>query len=153
MDADQPIGKVSTLARVVAGSVASPRLYVVLFGGFASLALFLALLGIYGTVSYSVALRTREIGIRLALGARREDVLRLVFGQGIRLVALGLALGLLTSLALTRLLTSLLYGVKPSDPATLTVVVFALGISALLACWLPAERATRVDPMVALRED
>ena len=153
VDADQPIGKVSTLARAVAGSVASPRLYVVLFGGFAAMALLLAVLGIYGTVSYSVGQRTRELGIRLALGAQREDVLRLVLGQGTRLIVIGLALGLLASLALAGLLKSLLYGVTPNDPATLGGVALLLGAVALLASYLPARRATLIDPLTALREE
>lgn len=153
VDADQPIGKVSTLARVVSGSVASPRLYVVLFGGFAVMALLLAVLGIYGTVSYSVGQRTRELGIRLALGAQREDVLRLVLGQGTRLIVVGLAIGLLASLTLAGLLKSLLYGVAANDPVTLGVVAGLLGGVALLASYLPARRATRIDPLTALREE
>lgn len=153
VDPDQPIGKVSTLARAVAGSVASARLYVVLFGGFAAMALLLASLGIYGTVSYSVGQRTRELGIRLALGAPRRDVLRLVLGQGTRLILTGLVLGLLGSLALTHVLKSLLYGVAPNDPVTLAVVAVLLGAVALLASYLPARRATLIDPLTALREE
>ena len=153
VDADQPIGKVSTLARAVSGSVASARLYVVLFGGFAVMALLLAALGIYGTVSYSVGQRTRELGIRLALGAQRRDVLRLVLGQGARLILLGLALGLGVSLALSRLLASLLFGVAPNDPATLAFVAVLLGAVALLASYLPARGAGRIDPLTALREE
>ena len=153
VDADQPIGKVVTLASVVSKSVASPRLYVVLFGGFAAMALLLAVLGIYGTVSYSVGQRTRELGIRLALGAQREDVLRLVLGQGTRLILAGLGLGLAASLALSGLLKSLLYGVAANDPLTLVLVAVTLGAVALLASYLPARRATRIDPLMALREE
>ncbi len=153
VDADQPIGKISTLARAVSGSIAPARLYVVLFGGFAAMALLLAILGIYGTVSYSVGQRTRELGIRLALGAQREDVLRLVLGQGTRLIVIGLVLGLLASLALAGLLKNLLYGVAANDPATLGIVACSLGAVALAASYLPARRATRIDPLAALRED
>ncbi len=153
VDPDQPIGKVSTLARAVAGSVAPARVYVVLFGGFAAMALGLATLGIYGTVSYSVGQRTRELGIRLALGAQRRDVLRLVLGQGTRLILTGLVLGLGASLALARVLKSLLYGVAPNDPVTLVFVACLLGAVALLASYLPARRATLIDPLTALREE
>ena len=153
VDADQPIGNVTTLEEAASGSVAFTRLYLVLFGAFAVLTLCLATLGIYGTVAYSVAQRTREIGIRLALGAQRENVLRLVLGQGARMVVLGLIIGLLAAAGLGRLLTSLLYGVKATDPLTLAAVVVVLGAAALLASYLPARRAMRVDPLVALREE
>ena len=153
VDADQPIGNVTTLQKAASGTVAFRRLYVVLFGVFAALTLTLATLGIYGTVAYSVTQRTREIGIRLALGAQREDVLRLVLGQGSRMIALGLIIGLLAAAGLSRLLTTLLYGVKPMDPVTLIAVVAVLGAAALLASYLPARRAMRVDPLEALREE
>ena len=153
VDPEQAIGNVTTLAQAAAGSVAFTRLYVVLFGAFAALTLALATLGIYGTVAYSVAQRTREFGIRLALGAQRGDVLRLVLGQGARMIVLGLAIGLLVAYGLARLLTTLLYGVKPTDPVTLVAVVAILGVAALAASYLPARRATRVDPLVALREE
>ena len=133
--------------------MAFTRLYVVLFAGFATLTLALATLGIYGTVAYSVTQRTREIGIRLALGAQREDVLRLVLGQGMRMIALGLILGLMFAVGLSRLLATLLYGVQPTDPATLLIVVAVLGAAALLASYLPARRTLRVDPLEALREE
>ena len=152
-DADQPIGNVTTLAKAAAGSVAFKRLYVVLFGVFAALTLGLAVLGIYGTVAYSVSQRTREIGIRLALGAQRQDILRLVLGQGARMVAVGLVVGLLVAAGLGHFLTSLLYGVKANDPATLTGVALVLGVAALAASYLPARRAMRVDPLEALREE
>ena len=153
VDHDQPVGKVSTMARVIAKSVASPRLYVVLFGGFAAMALGIAVLGIYGTVAYSVGQRTREIGIRLALGAQRRDILRLVLGHGAKLVLTGLAVGLIVATCLGHLLTSLLYGVKANDPLTLAGVAVVLGFVALVASYLPARRATRIDPLEALRED
>ncbi len=153
VDPDQPIGKISTLAQAVSGSVAPARLYLVLFGGFAAMALLLAVLGIYGTVAYSVSQRTRELGIRLSLGAQREDILRLVLGQGMRLIAVGLAIGLAASTGLGRFLTTLLYGVKPTDPATLAAVALLLGAAALLASYLPARRAMLIDPLTALRDE
>lgn len=153
VDPDQPIGKVTTLARAVSGSVAPARLYMVLFGGFAAMALLLAVLGIYGTVAYSVNQRTRELGIRLALGAQRGNILRLVLGQGARLVAAGVVIGLLASTGLGRLLTALLYGVKPTDPATLAGVAVLLGTTALAASYFPARRAMNIDPLTALRDE
>ena len=153
IDPDQPIGKVTTLEQAAAESITSTRLYAVLFGTFAALTLALAALGIYGTVSYSVGQRTREIGIRMALGAQRGDVLRLVLGQGTRLILAGLGLGVVASLALARLVASLLYGVDARDPATLGLVAALLGTVALLASYLPARRATRIDPLTALREE
>ena len=153
VDADQPIGKVQTLAAGVHDSMAYARLYTVLFAVFAGLTLGLAALGIYGTIAYSVGLRTREIGIRMALGAQRGDVLRLVLRQGVWLVTLGLVLGLGAALGLAHLMTSLLYGVKPTDPATLAAVAALLGGASLLASWLPARKATRIDPLRALREE
>ena len=148
LDPDQPIGKVTTVAHEAGATVTYTRLYVALFGGFAALAL-----GTYGTVAYGVSQRTREFGIRLALGAQRGNVLRLVLGQGTRLILLGIGLGLAASLALARLLTGLLYGVDARDPLTLFLVAAALGAVALLASYLPARRATRIDPLTALREE
>ena len=153
IDHDLPMSDVSTLAQDLRGTTSLTRLYLALFALFAGLTLGLAALGVYGTVSYSVGQRTREIGIRLALGAQRGDVLRLVLGQGTRLILAGLALGVAAALALARLVASLLYGVDPRDPVTLVSVTAALGAVALLASYLPARRATRINPLTALREE
>jgi putative ABC transport system permease protein len=122
-------------------------------GIFAALALLLATVGIYGVISYTVAQRTREIGVRVALGAQRRNVLALVLGQGMRLVAIGIAIGVLGALALTRTLSSLLYGVSATDATTYATVPLVLGAIALAATYLPASRATRVDPLTAIRAE
>jgi ABC-type antimicrobial peptide transport system permease subunit len=118
---------------------------------FGALALLLAVCGIYGVLAYAVAQRQREIGVRMALGAQTADVLRLVVGQGVRLVLAGLIIGIILAFALTRVLVSLLYEVKPTDPVIFVAVSLLLAAIALLACWLPAQRATRIHPMDALR--
>ena len=128
-----------------------PRFSTWVLGIFAAMALVLAAVGIYGVISYSVAQRTNEIGIRMALGACRTDVLKLMVGQGLKLVLIGLAIGLIGALTLTRLLSSLLYRVTTTDPATFVGVPLLLVGVALLACYIPARRAMRVDPIVALR--
>ncbi|MGH9703182.1 MAG: FtsX-like permease family protein, partial [Candidatus Acidiferrales bacterium] len=122
-----------------------------LIGSFAALALALAIVGLYGLISYTVLLRTREIGIRMALGAQRRDILRLVLGQGMASTLAGTCIGLVAALGLTRLMSSLLYGVSPSDGFTFASVAVLMVLVAMAACAIPARRATRVDPLVALR--
>ncbi len=151
LDPDVPVYKVSTMRQLLSASVAQRRFTLLLIAVFAAVALLLAAIGLYGVMAYSVTQRTPEIGIRLALGAQSADVLRLVVGQGLKLVALGVALGLVAALALTQLMKTLLFGVSATDPLTFTVIALLLTFVALLACWIPARRATKVDPMIALR--
>lgn len=151
VDKDQTVSRIQSMEQVLSDSVARRRLYVVLLGIFAGVALLLAATGIYGVVSYSVSLRTREIGIRMALGAERVDVVRLVIAQAAKLALAGEVIGILVALGLTRLMSSLLFGVSAADPFTFACVAIALTLVALAACYVPARRATRVDPVVALR--
>jgi putative ABC transport system permease protein len=151
VDKDQPVTRIKTMERMMADSVAPRRLTVVLIGIFASLALVLATGGIYGVISYTVGQRTHEIGVRMAMGARSVDVLKLVVGQGLRLVAVGVAAGLAGSIALTRVLARFLFGVTPTDPLTFAAVSVLLVTVALLASYIPARRASQVDPVNALR--
>jgi putative ABC transport system permease protein len=148
---DQPLGRIATMEQIVAGSVAQPRFHMLLLTVFASLALALAAVGIYGVIAYSVTQRTHEIGVRMALGAERAGVLRMVIGQALRLALAGVAIGLAAAAAVTRVLAKFLFGVKPVDAATFAAVSALLIAVAAAASWLPARRATRVDPMVALR--
>jgi putative ABC transport system permease protein len=151
IDPEQPVADISTMERNISESLATRRLTMTLLGSFAALALVLASVGLYGVMALSVTQRTREFGIRLALGAPRHNVFRLALGRGLLLVGIGLALGLLGALGTGRALTSLLYNVGSLDPAALCTAIIALASVALLACWFPARRATRVDPIVALR--
>ena len=151
-DPTLPIVKLRTMDQVFADAAARPRFLAELLGIFAALALALAAIGTYGILSYSVSERTREIGIHMALGATRGSVLGMVLGQGMRLTLAGLVTGLAASFALTRLLQAQLFNVKPTDPMTLTVVAAFIAVVAFVACYVPAQRATRVDPMVTLRE-
>jgi putative ABC transport system permease protein len=151
IDPDQPVASISTMEKNIAESLATRRLTMTLLGSFAALALVLASVGLYGVMALSVTQRTREFGIRLALGAPREDVFRLALGRGLLLVGAGLGLGLLGALGAGRALQSLLYDVGSLDPAALLTAIISLAAVALLACWFPARRATRVDPVIALR--
>lgn len=153
LDARVPPFHVRTMEQQIAGSLALQRLAAALLSGFGGLALLLATLGIYGVLAYSVSRRTREFGLRVALGAQTTDVLALVLWRGTRLVTVGIAVGLLSALPLTRLLRSLLFEVVPLDPLTFICVVVLLAVVALAACWLPARRAARIDPMVSLRHE
>jgi putative ABC transport system permease protein len=153
LDKNQSVAHIQTLNQVVSASLAQPRFNSLLLAAFAALALLLAAVGIYGVVSYSVAIRTREIGIRMALGATRADVLRLVVGHGMSLALAGAAIGLAGALIVARLMSSLLYGVKPSDAPSLLAAFAVLVSVALLACYIPARRATAVDPTVTLRQE
>jgi putative ABC transport system permease protein len=151
LDKNAPIYHVETLDQYFAQSVEAPRFITLLLGGFAGLALVLACLGIYGLISYTVAQRTREIGIRMAVGAQKGEVLWMVIREGLRPALAGIAIGIVGALRLTRLLSSLLFGIKPADPATFAAVALMLTGVAILACYIPARRAAGVDPMVALR--
>ncbi|HEX3187384.1 MAG TPA: ABC transporter permease, partial [Pyrinomonadaceae bacterium] len=151
IDRDQPIAAIRTMGEWVDRSTSTPRYRTTLLGLFATIAMILAATGIYGVMSYSVAQRTHEIGIRMALGARRLDVLNLVVRQGMLLVVIGLGIGLLGAFALTRVMASLLFGVTAKDPITFVAVAGLLAVVALIACYIPARRATKVDPLTALR--
>jgi len=151
IDPNQPIASVRTMDEWLARAVAAPRYRTALFGLFAALALVLSAVGIYGVMSYSVSQRTREIGVRMALGARRLEVMKLVVVQGMGLVLIGVVIGLIGAFGLTRVIGSLLFGVGTRDPVTFSVVALLLAVVAFIACYVPARRATKVDPMVALR--
>jgi putative ABC transport system permease protein len=151
LDSSVPIYAMQPMSDLVADALVRPRFLSMLLAAFSAIALLLAAVGIYGMMSYSVAQRTQEIGIRMALGARRPDVIRLVLGQGLMLLGVGTIIGLVGAFALTRFIASLLYEVAPTDLLTYAGVVGLLGAVALLASYIPARRAAKVDPMVALR--
>jgi len=153
VDPDLPVYQLTTMAQAVSESVAQPRFYMILLGAFAGVALVLAGIGIYGVVSYAVSLRTRELGIRIALGATRERVVRQVIGQGIWLTILGIVCGLAGAAWLTRAISSLLFDVGAADPLTFVAAPIVLVGIALLASYLPARRAARVDPVIAMRTE
>jgi putative ABC transport system permease protein len=151
VDKDQPIFAIATMNKILSDGVSAPRLTLVLLGLFSVLAVILAAIGIYGVISYSVAQRTHEIGVRMTLGAQPLDVLRMVLGQGGKIALVGIVVGIVAAFGLTRLMSGLLFSVSASDPATFAAVVGLLVLVAIFACYIPARRAMRVDPMVALR--
>jgi putative ABC transport system permease protein len=151
LDSNLPIYSIRTMDSVISESIATPRFRTSLLAVFAIVALTLAMVGIYGVMSYSVMQRTHEIGIRMAIGAQPRDVFRMVLGQGMLLTVVGLAIGLVGALALTRLMTTMLFGIKPTDPATFVGVAVVLAMVAVIACYIPGRRATKVDPVNSLR--
>ena len=146
-----PVHSIVTMDQVVKRSMANRRFSLELLGVFATAALLLAAIGIYGVMAYSFSQRTHEVGVRVALGAQRLDILRMAIGEGMLVVAVGLVVGIAGAVAVTRVFRSMLFGVDATDPITLAVVAGILAGVALLACYIPARRATRVDPLVALR--
>jgi putative ABC transport system permease protein len=153
VDRDEPVSYIRTGRELLARTTAEPRFRAIVLGIFALLSMLLACIGVYGVVSYLVTQRTHEIGVRVALGATKSDVLRLVVGQGIVSSLIGICVGIGGALALTRLFSTLLYGVKPTDPKTFAFGSLLIACAAFAACLLPAHRATKVDPMVALRHE
>ena len=151
VDPNQPLSRVHTLADVAGESMGERRFQMLLLSIFALVALALAALGIYGVMAYTVAQRSREIGIRMALGAEQGQVLRMVLFSGLRLAGLGVGIGLAGAIAVTRAIAALLYGVSPTDPVTFALVSVLLFCVAMVASWAPARRATRIDPMIPLR--
>jgi putative ABC transport system permease protein len=151
VDKSAAVSDVKTMQHIVDNAVTQPRFNFFLLSLFSGIALLLSAAGIYGVTAYSVTQRTHEFGIRLALGAQVGDVLRMIIRQGMLLISVGIAVGLLASFALTRLLRGLLFGVSVTDPLTFVAITLLLALVALLACYIPARRATKVDPLVALR--
>jgi putative ABC transport system permease protein len=151
IDPDQPVSAIQTMDEIVSQTITPQKFATWMLGLFAAVALLLAALGIYGVMAYSVVQRTHEIGIRMALGAERKDVLRMIVGQGMKLTLIGVGVGLVGSFLVMRAMSDLLFGVKASDPVTYGGVAIVLSLVALMSCLLPARRATKVDPMIALR--
>jgi putative ABC transport system permease protein len=153
IEKDAPVFAIRSMDQLLGNSLAQRRLTLTLLSSFAALALLLAAVGVYGVISYSVRQRTHELGIRMALGAKRGDVLKLVLAQGLKLTLLGVGIGLMAAFALTRWMETLLFSVPPVDPLTFTVIAALLTLVSLVACWIPARRAAKVDPLLALRHD
>jgi ABC-type antimicrobial peptide transport system permease subunit len=153
LDPAQPLFDIRTMQERVEETWATPRLMSFLLGAFALLALLLAVVGLYGVMAYNGVRRMREIGVRLALGARRRQIIAMMLRQGMRLLGVGLVIGFLASLAASRVLRSVLFEINPTDPLTYAGVALLLAAVALLACWIPARRASRVDPMITLRSE
>jgi putative ABC transport system permease protein len=153
LNKEQPVFNVRTMEQIVAQSVAARRFSMLLLTIFALVALALASLGIYGLLSYAVSQRAREIGVRMALGAQSGDVVKLVIGQGMKLALIGVTIGLIASLALTRTMKTLLFGISATDPVTFAAIALLLTFVALLACFVPARRATTIDPLTTLRQE
>jgi ABC-type antimicrobial peptide transport system permease subunit len=153
VDKDAPITHIETVDQIIANSAAEPRFQTALVGSFGTLGLLLAIIGVYGVISYSVVQQTHEIGVRMALGAQRRDILHMILREGMLLAITGIAIGIGGALALTRVLRSMLFEIEPTDPATFVGVAIFLTIAALAACYIPARRAMKVDPMVALRHE
>jgi putative ABC transport system permease protein len=153
IDPDQPVSDVRTMTQVMSDTVSRARFNTLLLGLFAAMATLLAVVGIFGVMSYSVTSRTREIGLRMALGAPQSQVLKIILKQGLVLTLIGIAVGLIGALTLTRVLSGLLFGVASTDPATFAAIVLLLAFVSTIACYIPARRATRVDPLIALKYD
>jgi putative ABC transport system permease protein len=153
LDRQIAVDKIRTMDQVISRSTAARRFNLFLLGAFAGLALLLAAIGIYGVLAFSVSRRTHEIGIRMALGARPSNVVRMIFGEGTRVVGLGMLLGIAGALSLGRFLQKMLFEVRPADPLTFAGVVVALGLVAWAASYIPARRATRIEPVAALRHE
>ena len=153
VDKDAPIAHIETVDQILSNSSAEPRFQTALVGSFGVLGFILAIIGIYGVISYSVVQQTHEIGVRMALGAQPRDILHMILRKGMLLAIAGIAIGIGGALALTRVLRSMLFEIEPTDPATFVGVAIFLTIAALAACYIPARRATKVDPMVALRHE
>jgi putative ABC transport system permease protein len=151
LDSDMPVYNVASMNEIIRTSLGKERFASMLFGLFAVAALLLGAVGTYGVISYAVSQRTHEMGVRMALGAGTGNILRLILGRGARLIAAGIVIGLVGAFSFARLLASLLFGVSPRDPQTFTVVSLVLVAVAIAACYVPARRATKVDPMIALR--
>jgi ABC-type antimicrobial peptide transport system permease subunit len=153
MDPEQPLARAMTIEEIIGQQTVQPRFNMALFSALAVIALLLAAAGIYGVLSYQVAQRTREIGVRVALGASRSNIMQLVVGSGARLVGVGLVLGAAASVALGKILTTQVFAVPLIDPVALIAAALLLAFAGLVACFIPGQRATRVDPMVALRSE